>query len=136
MVGGKIIMINIIIREGLIYINVTLTHKDKSFNIKNALVDTGSSSTVICRNIAHKLGLKPEPNDLINSVQGVGGTESVYEKKIDSIKLDSLTESNFNIQVGAMDYGIELNAIIGLDLLIKCRALLDLNKFTLITTEV
>jgi hypothetical protein len=80
--------------------------------------------------------LKPEPNDLINSVQGIGGSESVYEKKIDSIKLDSLSAIDFHIQVGAMDYGIELEAIIGLDLLTKCRVVLDLNEFTLLTINV
>lgn len=36
----------------------------------------------------HRLTLKFEANDLINFVQGVGGSESVYEKKIDSVKLD------------------------------------------------
>jgi len=131
--GGKVIMANIIFKDGLIYTDATLTHGSKNVIIKNALIDTGSSSTVISSEIAHKLGLKPEANDLINSVQGVGGSESVYEKKIDSIKFDVSAASNFHIQVGAMDYGIELEAIIGLDLLIKCSAILDLNNFILTT---
>ncbi|HOJ10359.1 MAG TPA: hypothetical protein PK733_07175 [Clostridiales bacterium] len=38
----------------------------------------------------------------------------------------------FPIQVGAMDYGIELEAIIGLDMFTRCnKAVLDLNDFTL-----
>ena len=83
--------------------------------------------TVIMANILLKDGL------IYNSVQGVGGSETVIEKVIDSICLDASAVADFHIQVGAMDYGIELEAIIGLDLLTKCCAILDLNKFILIT---
>lgn len=117
--------------DGLIYATVTLSHKSRTVIIKNALVDTGSSSSVISSEIANKLGLKPEPTDIINSVQGVGGSETVIEKVIDSIDLDASTVNNFHIQVGAMDYGISLEAIIGLDLLTAFRSVLDLEKFTL-----
>jgi len=131
--GGTLIMANIVFKDGLIYADATLTHGSNKVITKNALIDTGSSSTVISSEIAHKLGLKPEANDLINSVQGVGGSELVYEKIINYIKLDVSATSDFHIQVGAMDYGIELDAIIGLDLLKKCSAVLDLNNFILIT---
>lgn len=126
-------MANILFKNGLIFANATLTHGIINILLKNALIDTGSSSTVISSEISQKLGLKPEANDLINSVQGVGGLESVYEKKIDSIKLDVSEASNFHIQVGTMDYGIELEAIIGLDLLKECGTLLDLKNLILTT---
>ena len=58
---------------------------------------------------------------------------TVIEKVIDTIILDTSTIEKFHIQVGAMDYGIELEAIIGLDLLTKSKAVLDLNNFLLIT---
>lgn len=133
--GGKTVMTNIILKEGLIYTEVTLTHKNNTVVLKNALVDTGSASTVISKDIADVLELKPEPTDVINSVQGVGGSESVIEKKIDIIKLDGTEMFEFYIQVGAMDYGIELEAIIGLDLLTACHAIMDLNNFILSTPE-
>lgn len=38
---------------------------------------------------------------------------------------------NFFIQVGAMNYGIELDAIIELDLLTVCRAVLNLDDYIL-----
>ncbi len=133
MVGGTAIMTKIIFKDGLIYTEIKLVHRNKSVIIRNALVDTGSGSTVISRDIAFEIGLKPEPTDLINSVQGIGGSESVIEKKIDSIILDDTVASDFHIQVSAMDYGIELEAIVGLDLLTHCRATMDLNNFTLAT---
>jgi predicted aspartyl protease len=131
--GGTVIMAKITLKDGLIYADATLSHGNKKVIIKNALVDTGSASTVISNEIANKLGLKPEPTDLINSVQGVGGSETVIEKKIDSACLDTASISDFRIQVGAMDYGIELEAIIGLDMLTGCRVVLDLNNFILKT---
>ena len=131
--GGTVIMAKIIFKDGLIYADATLSHGNKKVTIKNALVDTGSAATVISNEIANKLGLKPEPTDIINSVQGVGGSETVIEKKIDSVCLDTAAVTGFHIQVGAMDYGIELEAIIGLDMLTGCKAVLDLNSFTLRT---
>lgn len=126
-------MANIILRDGLIYTDVMLTYKNKSVVINNALIDTGSSSTVISIDTALEIGLKPEPTDIINSVQGIGGSESVIEKVVDSIRLDNASVKDFHIQIGAMDYGIELEAIIGLDLLTRCGATIDLDKFILVS---
>lgn len=132
MAGGKI-MKRIILKDGLIYIDAVLTHGNKTFKIENALIDTGSSSTVISRDVAYKIGLRPEPTDIVNSVQGVGGSEIVIEKKIDSIKMDDICALDFCIQIGAMDYGIKLDAIIGLDFLMKCKVIMDLDNMVLKT---
>ena len=135
MAGGAVIMISLNLKNGLIYIDATLAHGNSSVTIKNTLVDTGSSSTVISRDIAHTLGLKPEPTDIINSVQGIGGSETVIEKKIDAIEIDNVAAANFNIQIGAMNYGIEIDAIIGLDLLTACRTVMDLNDYLLTASK-
>ena len=124
-------MSKIFLNDGLIYTTVTLSHKNRTIILKNALLDTGSSSTVISSEIANKLGLRPEPTDIINSVQGVGGSETVIEKVIDSIVIDMSTVKKFHIQIGAMDYGIILEAIIGLDLLTAFRSVIDLEKYRL-----
>jgi predicted aspartyl protease len=124
-------MVKINSKDGLIYVDATLVHGNSSITLKNALVDTGSSATVISRDIAYSLGMKPEPTDIINSVQGIGGSESVIEKKIDAIRLDDVAAANFGIQIGAMNYGIELEAIIGLDLLTACKVVMNLENYTL-----
>ncbi len=124
-------MSKIFLNDGLIYTTVALSHKNKTIILKNALLDTGSSSTVISSEIANKLGLRLEPTDIINSVQGVGGSETVIEKVIDSIVIDTSTVKKFHIQIGAMDYGITLEAIIGLDLLTAFRSVIDLEIYML-----
>ncbi len=131
MAGGAVIMISLSLRDGLIYIDAILAHGNNSVTIKNALVDTGSSSTVISRDIAHNLGLKPEPIDIINSVQGIGGSETVIEKKIDVIEIDNVAATNFNIQIGAMQYGFEIDAIVGTDILKQAKAIVNLGEMIL-----
>lgn len=78
-----------------------------------------------------KLYKIPEPTDIINSVQGIGGSETVIEKKIDAIEIDNVLASDFCIQIGTMNYGIEIDAIIGLDLLTACETIMDLNDYIL-----
>lgn len=39
--------------------------------------------------------------------------------------------NNFKIQIGAMNYGIAIDAIIGLDLLTTCRVVLNLDDYIL-----
>ncbi len=61
--------------------------------------DTDAVTSPISRDIAYSLGMKPEPTDITNSVQGVGGSESVIEKGIDAIRLDDAAAANFSIQI-------------------------------------
>ena len=113
---------------GLPFVDVVLTYKGKKVLLANVLVDTGSASTIISADTAVELDLEPGPYDKIRRIHGVGGTEFVYEKNIDGIELDSIVVSNFKIQVGAMDYGFEINAILGMDFLMAANIVLDIGK--------
>ena len=92
----------------------------------NFLIDTGSASTLLAAEIAVQLGLGPDPNDIIREIRGVGGTEFVYEKTIDLIQLGSKQMKNLRIQIGDMDYGFEMDGIIGFDFLKNSKALINL----------
>lgn len=116
------------IKYGLPFVEAVLTHKNKKVLLPNILVDTGSASTIISADTAVELDLEPEPSDKIRRIQGVGGTEFVYEKNIDGIELDSKIVPNFKIQVGAMDYGFEIKAILGMDFLMLTKMVLDTGK--------
>lgn len=94
-------------------------------------LDTGSMSTIISTETASMLGLKPELDDKLHTICGVGGAEYVYEKLVESIELDKSIISSIEIQVGAMDYGFEINAIIGMDYLRASGAVIDTDNMTL-----
>lgn len=124
-------MIKIILRDGLPFTEVILRHKNKAVTISNVLIDTGSVSTIVSTDIALIFGLKPEHDDRIHAICGVGGTEYVYEKEVETIEIGQSIASKHKTQIGAMDYGFEINMIIGMDLLMKLSATVDLGKMTL-----
>ena len=116
------------LKYNLPFISVTLKYKSKDISISNVLIDTGSASSVFSATYLDKIGIKPEPNDRLKSVSGVGGNEVVYERKVDFIKVDDHKINNFLIQVGAMEYGFKINGIIGMDFLTKSNAIIDIQK--------
>lgn len=121
-------IMNIELRDGLPFVKLDLTHKDKTLNVKNVLVDTGSASTIISTDIAINLELGPSPDDELFRIRGVGGSEYVYEKNIEKIKLETATIMNLKVDVGAMDYGFEIDDIIGMNFLISAKLIIDLDK--------
>ena len=121
-------IMNIELRDGLPFVKLDLTHKDKTLNVKNVLVDTGSASTIISTDIAINLELGPSPDDELFRIRGVGGSEYVYEKNIEKIKLETATIINLKVDLGAMDYGFEIDAIIGMNFLISAKLIIDLDK--------
>ncbi|WP_241078431.1 retropepsin-like aspartic protease [Natranaerofaba carboxydovora] len=93
--------------------------------MSNVLVDTGAASTLLSADVAMNLGLGPNPEDKIYTISGVGGNEFVYEKKIEEIKLCNLILTEFLVQIGAMDYGLEIDGILGMDYLIQSKSVID-----------
>lgn len=69
-----------------------------------------------------------EPDDEIRRIRGVGGTEFVFMKRVDRVTVGELAVKDFLIEVGAMDYGFEMDGIIGMNFLIAVGAVLDLSR--------
>ena len=116
------------IDEGLLLTDMEVTYKGKSLLLKRVLVDTGSGSTIIKTDLAESIDIIAEENDMIYRISGVGGSEFVFSKTIDSIKIGEKEADNFTLEIGAMDYGFELDGIIGLDLLQQIKAIINLDK--------
>jgi hypothetical protein len=68
---------------------------------------------------------------MIYRISGVGGSEFVYSKTVDSIKVGDMQAENFSLEIGAMNYGFDLDGIIGLDLLQQMKAIINIDKLTL-----
>lgn len=80
---------------------------------------------------SRKNGIIAEENDMIYRISGVGGSDFVYSKTVDSIKIGVKEAENFSLEIGAMNYGFELDGIIGLDLLQQVKAIINIDKLTL-----
>lgn len=106
--------------------------KVNPLTLNNILIDTGSASTIIAAEIAIELGLGPEPLDVIRKIRGVGGTEYVYEKNIGRIQLGTKKLTQFRIQIGDMDYGFDIDGILGMDYLMRAKVIVDLENMMLV----
>ena len=126
--GCETIVKKLFINEGLLLTDMEVTYKGKSLLLKRVLVDTGSGSTIIKTDLAESIDIVAEENDMIYRISGVGGSEFVFSKTIDSIKIGEKEADDFTLEIGAMDYGFELDGIIGLDLLQQMKAIINLDK--------
>ncbi len=116
------------IEDGLPYTSVSLTYRGSQQTFHRALIDTGSGGTVFSTDTLLTLGLRYEMDDVIHRIRGIGGAEFVFSKNIDRISIGELELQDFEIEVGVMDYGIELDGIIGMDFLLQVGAVIDLDR--------
>jgi len=69
--------------------------------------------------------LKPEYVDDVCYTYGIGGEIPYFKKQVESILIDSFEFNNITLDFGEIDYTGEVSAVIGLNLLEKMRAVID-----------
>ena len=116
------------LQDGLPYITASLTYRGQQLSFRNVLLDTGSAGAIFSTDRVLTIGLTYEPDDSIHRIRGVGGAEFVFAKRVDSLAVGKLQVNDFQIEVGAMDYGFDIDGIIGMDFLIQVGAIIDLAK--------
>jgi predicted aspartyl protease len=117
---------------GLPFISASVTFRGQKMKLENVLIDTGSAGTIFNVNKLEDIGVKPEPNDVTQTITGVGGLEFVYTKEIDQISItNDIKLKNFLIELGSMEYGLELDGIIGYDFMKNVGLNIDLKRYRL-----
>lgn len=116
---------------GLPFVSIQIEFRGKKVTLENVLLDTGSVSTLLNADVVRGIGMVPEENDVVNIIRGVGGIEYVYTKLLDSIKVDGALLHNFEIEIGNMDYGLELDGILGFNFMSQTGAVIDANDMEL-----
>jgi hypothetical protein len=116
------------VRDGLPYVTVTLHYRGQQMDLANVLLDTGSAGTLFAADQVLAVGLQYEANDLVQRIRGVGGAEFVFLKRLDHLSVGELQVSDFDIEIGAVDYGFAIDGIIGTDFLLQVGALIDLSR--------
>lgn len=119
------------IAGGLPLVELRLGHAGRAVMIPRVLVDTGSGSTVLSSARAKEIGLVIDPQDPIRTLRGVGGMEVVFVKRVDYIQVDRRKFKNFEVELSPLNYGLEINGILGLDFLTATRAIVDLKHMQL-----
>jgi predicted aspartyl protease len=108
-----------------------ITHNDKTLMLNKVLVDTGSASIILKTEIVETIGIKPADDDIIGTISGVGGTETVYSKRIDKLSVEDLHIEKVDVDIGLMDYGFDFDGIVGMDILLKIKSIIDLRDYKL-----
>ena len=124
-------MKKLIIEDGLLLTDMEVTFNGHLLHLQRVLVDTGSGSTVVSTDLAESIGIVAEENDMIYRITGVGGSEFVYSKTVNSVKIGDMQTKDFAIEIGAMNYGFDLDGIIGLDLLQQLKAIINIDELTI-----
>lgn len=119
------------LERGLAYVEIALTFRGRSLRLADTILDTGSASTIFSADRLLEIGVVPEPADALHRLRGIGGTEYAFTKRLDLLAAGDLETANFEIEVGAMDYGFPADGIVGLDYLMKTGALIDLKRLEL-----
>jgi predicted aspartyl protease len=114
-------------KHNLPFVELTAVQNGRAVRFSSVLIDTGSASTILSIDELTKIGVAPAPNDIIHRIRGVGGVEAVFRRRIDLIELAEISVRDFAIEVGALDYGFDIQGIIGTDFLVRTRAVIDLS---------
>ena len=114
------------LEQRLLFTTVQLKHAGRSVVLDRVLVDTGSAATLFQTELLESIGLIYAPDDEVHEVFGVGGSELVFQKRVDLVTCGDLIVRDFSVEAGWLDYGIQLNGILGLDFLLATRAVIDL----------
>lgn len=116
---------------GLPFISIKLEFRGKVLQLEKVLLDTGSASTLLNADVVREVGMVPEENDLVDIIRGVGGIEYVYTKSLDSITVDGTTINDFQVEIGNMDYGLEIDGILGFNFMKQTGVVINANLMEL-----
>lgn len=122
-------------KNGLLLTDMQIEFNKQSLQLKRVLVETGSGSTVISTDLAESIGIVPEINDTIYRINGIGGSEFVYSKTVDAVIIGEMKTNSFELEIGAMNYGFDLEGIIGLDLLQQFNAVINIDELILFSNR-
>ncbi|MFX3636037.1 MAG: retropepsin-like aspartic protease [Candidatus Pristimantibacillus sp.] len=115
---------------GLPFVKITIVFRGKALELNRVLLDTGSASTLFNADLVGDIGIVPEENDAVDTIRGVGGVEYVYTKFLDAIHFGGQSLSHFQVEIGSMDYGLEIDGIIGFDFMKAIGLVINANEMT------
>lgn len=113
---------------GLPVVEIDVVFQGNRLHLKRVLLDTGSAGTILDADAVSEIGVRPEGEDKTGIVHGIGGTEIVFTKWFDSVVLGDWTVDSCKVEIGAMDYGIDVQGILGFDFIRAVKLIIDAEK--------
>ena len=122
---------HLFLKDDLPFTTVTAAYQGKATKISDMLVDTGSATTILSADAVHAIRIVPLPEDKLHVIRGVGGSELVFSRWMDYLQVGTQRLSDFETEIGGMDYGFEINGILGMDFLSLAGAVINLRAMTI-----
>lgn len=116
----------LILKQNHIFTTVSVAYQGMTTDISNVLIDTGSATSILAVDAVASISIEPVLEDIFHTIRGVGGTETVFMRHLDYLQVKQCCLPNFEIEIGGMDYGFEINGILGMDFLIRAKAIINL----------
>jgi hypothetical protein len=116
------------LQDDLPFVTVHLSYGSAQMEVPDVLVDTGSAGTVLAADVVTQVGIVPEPQDRLHVIRGVGGTEVVFSRRVARLAIQGHGCAQFEIEVGSLEYGFDINGILGMDFLMQSGAIIDLQR--------
>lgn len=121
----------LLLRDGLLLVPVTVTYQGREVQVPDMVVDTGSATTMLSADIVAQIGIVPERQDVLHVIHGVGRTEVVFSRCVDRLQVGSQAIGPFEIEVGGIDEAFDINGILGTDFLLCTGAIIDMGTLQL-----
>ena len=119
------------VEGNLPFVAIRVGYRGAEIEIGKVLIDTGSASTLLSVDTVSSIGLFPLPEDTLHTIRGIGGSEVVFSRRVDYLQVGGRALNGFEVEIGGMDYGFEINGILGMDFLTRAGAVLDLGNLTI-----
>lgn len=119
---------NLEYREGLLFSKIAITHYGRTIQFPNVIIDTGAAESILSIDVAQGLFNSYEPEDQIRFMTGIGGREAAVRRRIDEVEFHSFRAAYFPIDFGRIGEDTRIDGLIGLDILIPGRFIVDLNR--------
>lgn len=119
------------LKHNLPFTTAKISYQGKTVEVSQVLVDTGSATTLFAIDALAEIQIRPLPTDTLQTIRGVGGLEAVFTRRVDGLQVGSHQILGFEIEVGGMDYGFEINGILGMDFLLQAGAVINLKEVDL-----
>lgn len=124
---------NIDYRDGLLFTSIEIEYRGKLKVIDSIVIDTGAAESIISPDIVDEIEIYPEEDDEIVTFVGVGGSEHhSFVKKVNTVKVGSFLLKDIELDFGIIDPKGKIKGLLGLDILVKVGAVIDLKGFKIL----
>ncbi|MCP4405216.1 MAG: hypothetical protein GY801_48930 [bacterium] len=118
-------------KDELPFVTISIAYHGERLEIPAVLIDTGSATTILATDIVASIQIVPSRQDILKRIRGVGGIELVFRRDLDYLQIGDCLLPDFTVDIGWMDHGFEMNGILGMDVLTRAGAIIDLQQKTI-----